>query len=109
MSNHPEFDDYSRAAPELVAAAAIGCAPARAVFKCPLCTWSHEVPPVAPGPGTLADVFGPGVMMMAAIAQRTQETEKALQAHLSSHQLVEWVQRVSQLERELANYRAMTP
>lgn len=101
---HPEAAEYAAAAPELIAVA-VGLAP-RQVIKCPLCAWEHEMPPIKATADTLAGVFGHGVMMMAAFNERAHATERALNAHLSTHTLVEWVQKVSRLEHELAVLRS---
>lgn len=68
---------------------------------CPLCAWRHEVKPLDPrlNASTLASVFGPGIMLQNAINQRATETERALEAHLKTHTLVEWVSEVTRLRR----------
>lgn len=80
-----------------------------AVMNCPLCAWTYAAPPLDPrlNAGTLAGVFGPGVIAQIAANRQAEDTERALQAHLQGHTLVEWVQKVSALERENAELRQL--
>lgn len=77
-------------------------------YRCPLCTWTHEVKHLAPGldENTLAGVFGKGVMLAIARNDRAEAAERALQAHFATHSTVEWVRRVTDLEHEGALLRA---
>lgn len=71
--------------------------------NCPLCEWHYEVKPLDPriDVNTLAGVFGHGVVANIAINRQNEATEAALDAHLKTHTLVEWVRKVSSLETEI--------
>lgn len=77
-------------------------------IDCPLCDWHYEQPPLDPrlSDETLAGVFGPGIMLRAAINDQARTTETALRAHLSSHKLEEWVGKVTSLQTELRLLKA---
>lgn len=77
-------------------------------LQCPVCDWQYLVPPLDAGlgAGTLAGVFGPGIMLNVAINQRNEASECALKAHLETHTLVEWVSKVTKLQAELDELRA---
>lgn len=79
-----------------------------ATISCPLCAWVYELPPIDPriSSDTLAGVFGPGIMAQVSINTRMQDTERALEAHLKTHSLVEWVSKVTGLQRENETMRA---
>jgi hypothetical protein len=66
-------------------------------INCPLCDWHLDPEPPDVGAGMLADVFGIGVMQQIAFNDHLQKVERELQAHLSSHPLVEWVRKVADL------------
>lgn len=59
------------------------------LYHCPLCPWTHAVPP-----GVSADPVG-----------ALFEVEGALAAHVASHGLTEWVREVVRLQELLAAYR----
>ena len=83
--------------------------PGATVIPCPLaaCDWAHIARQPGPEehPGALADVFGLGVFAATATAQRLRDTEEALRAHLSSHDLAEWVAEVTRLRDENTRLR----
>lgn len=78
-----------------------------AFIKCPLCEWALEQKPLDPrlNADTLAGVFGPGIALQTALNQRAQETERALETHLKTHTLVEWVKKVGDQQREIEQLR----
>jgi hypothetical protein len=78
-----------------------GAAPPRATLKCPICEWTHIVREVRANNETLAGVFGFGVLAAIDANRVAEETEDALQKHLSGHTLIEWVARVSELEAQI--------
>lgn len=89
-----------------------GVAPPAARIKCPLCPWTYDVPPLTDqqrDPMLLAAVFGPGVMSQVALSQNARETEALLAQHLDTHTLVEWVRKVTELEREVARLTPANP
>lgn len=76
--------------------------PQKVRMNCPLCEWHYDIPPLPPVTSdTLASVFGHGVMINIAINRQNEKTEEALNDHLKTHSLVEWVNKVCTLEREL--------
>lgn len=78
-----------------------------AIFRCPLCPWTHEVAPVAVPPNALAGQFGPGVMTHVANVSRLEKIERALYDHLSQHTIVEWISKVRELEPIVDRLKAM--
>lgn len=77
-------------------------------ITCPLCEWHYDVPPLDPrvtDPMALASVFGPGIMAQHAFNTQAQNTERELEQHFAKHTTVEWVSKVSSLERELSMLR----
>jgi hypothetical protein len=73
---------------------------------CPLCEWYHEEPIASVSSDALASVFGPGIMAQVAINRCAERIEEALDKHLRTHTLVEWVKKVSSLQWELDQLRA---
>lgn len=74
-------------------------------IHCPIdvCPWSHDVLSLDHvTEGTLASVFGVGVMMATAHAQREQAVERALETHLKSHSILDWVQCIQRLKLTIA-------
>jgi hypothetical protein len=67
--------------------------------SCPLCDWTYTPTPFDPrlGEGTLANVFGQGVLLSIAMNNRAAEVEVALRKHLSTHALEEWIRKVVEL------------
>ena len=70
-------------------------------IDCPLCDWHMDAEPPDVGLYTLGDVFGLGVMQAVATNQFLEKTEREVHEHLSSHPLVEWVQKVAELNRKV--------
>lgn len=69
--------------------------------SCPLCPWTYAIPPLPAGvdTGTLASVFGPGIMLQHAKNRQAEETEERLREHFRGHKLEEWVAKVTELQR----------
>lgn len=70
-------------------------------YACPVddCDWYLDEAPVDErlGMGTLADVFGFGVIAAHALNERARTVEAELNAHLDSHTVLEWVRTVERL------------
>lgn len=79
-------------------------------ITCPLCDWHYDVPPLDPriSANTLAGVFGLGIMASIAINRRNEETEVRLQEHLQIHKLHEWVSKITALQAELNQLKAIS-
>lgn len=75
----------------------------KTVISCPLCAWSYEVPPLDPRitPQTLAGIFGPSIFSTHAINTQAQKTEEVLAAHFATHTVVEWLGKVTSLQRQI--------
>lgn len=70
--------------------------------KCPLCDWVHISKPLPSIEGSKLDqIFGAGVLSATWVAERMQETERALREHLSGHRLEEWAAKVVGLKDAL--------
>lgn len=72
------------------------------VLNCPLCAWSHEMPPFDQriASGTLASVFGPGVFAAHAINERARQGEEVLATHFATHDVVAWLQGIVGAQKE---------
>ena len=72
-------------------------------IKCPICSWTHKVPPIDSriNSGTLADVFGPGVMLLQATNQRSTKAEEIIEKHLKTHTMSEWVNAIEVRDRSI--------
>lgn len=82
------------------------------LWHCPICEFTHGEVFGTISDGALASVFGPGVMAAVADAQKRQRIEDAMAAHLKTHELVEWLQaitdrnkRITELEKSLEQAR----
>lgn len=67
--------------------------------SCPLCDWLYVEPDVPVPPGTLANVFGPGVMTAVANGQRLQRIEEALRKHTDTHTALEYLEALTLIGR----------
>lgn len=76
---------------------------------CAICDWYHEEPIATVSADALAGVFGPGVMAQVAINRRAGRIEEALEKHLKTHSLIEWVRKVTALQSELDRLKATFP
>ena len=77
-------------------------------IHCPLCEWTYTVPSLPAGvdENTLAEVFGPGIMLIQARNQRAADTEERLSEHFKTHQLVDWLRKVTALQAEIERLNA---
>ena len=77
-------------------------------IHCPLCDWTYTVPPLPAGidENTLAEAFGPGIMLAQARNQRSAETEARLSEHFKTHQLIDWLRKVTALQAEIERLNA---
>jgi hypothetical protein len=82
--------------------------PTYSILLCPLdgCGWLHreEIPDVAEG--TLAHVFGPGVMSVVAKTQHHERLEQLLENHFTSHKTEDYLRTITRLKGELARREA---
>ena len=80
--------------------------PPRTEVSCPidLCLWTYTIPRLDPriNADTLAGVFGPGIMAQHAINQQNQTTERAIEEHMKSHTLVDWIGCIQRLKLNIA-------
>jgi hypothetical protein len=98
---------------EVVAA---GMPAGSSVWYCPLCNWVHAQPPpfAYAAPVNPAMVVGPHGPAFEALAELTREIEgepladwyaaadKVIEAHVSTHPLIEWIREVMRLREQLA-------
>lgn len=77
-------------------------------IDCPLCEWTYTVPPLPGGvdENTIADGFGPGVLLRYVINQRAADTEDQLSAHFNTHPLPEWLRKVTALQAQIETQQA---
>ena len=77
-------------------------------IRCPLCEWTYTVPPLPAGvdENTLAEVFGPGIMLIQARNERSGETERQLSEHFNTHPLRDWLRKVTDLQAQIATQQA---
>ena len=77
-------------------------------IHCPLCEWTYTVPPLPAGVDetTLAGVFGPGIMLAQARNQRSAETEARLSEHFQTHELIDWLRKVTALQAQIEQLKA---
>ena len=75
---------------------------------CPLCDWTYTVPPLPAGvnENTLADMFGPSIVLIHARNKRAADTEVRLSEHFNTHPLVDWLRKVTALQAEIATQKA---
>lgn len=68
------------------------------------CEWTHTVAPLRAeiNEGTLAEIFGPGQMLLNARNQRRQDIERALQDHFKSHPHVDYLRTITRLRQLVA-------
>jgi len=79
------------------------------IYHCPLCEWEHREPFLPVSDHTLANVFGPGIMANVAFNQKNQRVEQALDDHLRTHTVLEWLGKINKLEAELRCWRESAP
>ena len=77
-------------------------------IHCPLCDWTYTEPPLPTGvdENTLAKVFGPGIMLIQARNQRAADTEARLGEHFKTHQLIDWLRKVTALQAQIETQQA---
>ena len=78
------------------------------IIRCPLCDWTYTVPPLPAGVDetTLANVFGPGVVLLQATHWRAADTEARLGEHFKTHPLPDWLRKVTALLAEIETLKA---
>lgn len=78
--------------------------PTYSILLCPLddCGWQHREEISDVPEGTLANIFGPGVMSVVAKTQHHQRLERALEAHHATHKAEDYLRTIARLKGELA-------
>jgi rubredoxin len=72
------------------------------VYRCPLCDWVFAQPPGDAGIRPAADIFEAISAAMARAEAELTAMEAAVQAHLGTHGLLDWLTEVTRLRDEVA-------
>ena len=77
-------------------------------IHCPLCDWTYTVPPLPAGvnENTLADMFGPSIVLIHARNKRAADTEARLFEHCNTHPLPDWLRKVTALQAQIETQKA---
>jgi hypothetical protein len=75
------------------------------IYYCPLapeCGWTYAVAePPNVSEHHLENIFGRGIVKAAALHDMRVKTERALEEHMKSHKMIEYIEKIQALKKEL--------